>query len=100
MSRRLIVKPAAAQDIEHAFLWYQQQAPGQELRFRAELRAALDRVRSEPASFPVVSVKTGTRRLILHRFPYSIFFLTENDEVFVTACVHHSRHPRVWRSRR
>ena len=100
MSRRLIVKPAAEQDIEEAFLWYERQAPGQENRFRAEIRAALDRARSEPTSFPIVSVKTGTRRVILHRFPYSIFFVIDSDDVFVTACVHHSRHPRLWRSRR
>lgn len=41
-----------------------------------------------------------TRRLVLNRFPYSIVYVFETDEVVVLAIAHHRRHPGYWFERR
>jgi plasmid stabilization system protein ParE len=42
-----------------------------------------------------------TRRALLERFPYGIYFISAilNDEVIVLAVLHGRRHPRRWQSR-
>jgi plasmid stabilization system protein ParE len=49
-----------------------------------------------PTMFPEVHGRT--RRLLLRRFPYGVFFVETRDEVVVLAVVHSRRHPRVWQS--
>ena len=39
------------------------------------------------------------RRARLRTFPYGLFFRVVDDGVFVIACFHSSRDPRVWRRR-
>jgi plasmid stabilization system protein ParE len=98
MRYRLVVQPLAEQDIEDSFLWYEDQSPGLGHAFRLKVRAALADVRTRPLSFPVI--KGRTRRIILARFPYSILFLVDGEKIAVTGCVHHARHPNIWRSRK
>lgn len=44
----ILVRPAAAADIEEAFHWYEGQRPGLGDGFRSELKATLDRVAANP----------------------------------------------------
>jgi plasmid stabilization system protein ParE len=44
----ILVRPAAAADIEEAFHWYVGQRPGLGAGFRSELKATLDRVAANP----------------------------------------------------
>jgi toxin ParE1/3/4 len=44
------------------------------------------------------AVHGRTRRALLRRFPYGVFFVETRDEVVVLAVVHSGRHPRVWQS--
>ena len=41
------------------------------------------------------------RRVLLHRFPYSVYYRLVPAERLaeVRACVHQRRHPRTWRGR-
>ena len=41
-----------------------------------------------------------TRRALVRRFPYAIYFRPVSDEVVVLAVMHGRRLPRRWRSRR
>lgn len=44
-------------------------------------------------------VHRDTRRLLLRRFPYGVFYRLVKDEIVVVGCLHAKRHPRVWRGR-
>jgi hypothetical protein len=37
------------------------------------------------------------RRALLHRFPYSVYYLTEQEIVAVVAVVHQRRYPDTWK---
>ena len=47
----------------------------------------------------IVLFQSDIRRALLRRFPYALFFRIVDDAVFVMACFHSSRDPRIWQHR-
>ena len=41
----------------------------------------------------------GTRRFVMHRFPFSIVYLDDGDEVSIVAVAHSKRKPGYWKAR-
>ena len=97
MSTRLLLRPEARLDIEDAVLWYEDQRPGLGDRLTMELGDLLVRIVRSPLHFP--DVGDGARRGLLHRFPYAVYFLLEEDAVVVMAVLHQRRNPDVWKRR-
>ena len=64
------VRPAAATDIDEAFLWYEGQSPGLGHEFLAAVQAARESIAAHPAMYPVIHRETT--RALVHRFPYEI----------------------------
>jgi len=96
-TRRLVVTSAAAADLTAAYDWYEDQSTGLGVEFLRAVDAVFAAVQRAPATFP--SVRGRTRRALLRRFPYGVFFVEAGDEVVVLAVAHGRRHPRVWQSR-
>ena len=90
-------RPAAANDVEEAYFWYESQSTGLGERFLAAVDGMLSRITEHPAQFAVVHRRT--RRARLDRFPYALFYQTTDNLVLVFACMHGSRDPRRWMSR-
>lgn len=95
---QVVVRPAAAADIEDAYHWYEQQRPGLGEDFLAALRSTLDRVVTHPEAFAVVHRATR-RALVPRRFPYGLFYRIYGDTIVVVACMHAKRNPQRWRRR-
>ena len=94
----VILTPAARTELIEAQDWYEKEAPGLGARFRAVVDATIERMSDNPLQFPVVY--KGIRRALLRRFPYSVFFIVEDDEALtVIACFHGSRDPARWQKR-
>ncbi len=93
----ILVRPAAAADIEEAFHWYEGQRPGLGDGFRFELKATLDRVAANPQLYQVLH--RNTRRALLRRFPYGVFYREYPEAIVVVAVMHGRRAPRRWQSR-
>jgi plasmid stabilization system protein ParE len=83
-----IVRPAAAADIDDAFLWYEGQRAG----------LGHDGIAEHPLRYPVI--RRNTRRALLRRFPYAIYYRVYGDVIVVVACMHGRRDPRRWQVRR
>jgi hypothetical protein len=66
---QVVVRPAAAPDIEDAYQWNEAQRPGLGDEFLAALKLTRDRVLQHPEAFPVLHRDTR-RALIPQRFPY------------------------------
>jgi len=94
----LFVRPAAAADIEDAFLWYEAQRAGLGDEFLVAVDQALTTVGESPRLHGVVH--RDIRRTKVRRFPYSVFYRIVEDNVVVVACFHASRDPRRWQRRR
>ncbi len=91
-----IFRPAAAADVEDAYRWYEAQQAGLGEEFLAAVSAALESVAANPERFPVVHRQT--RRALLRRFPYGLFYRIIDDQVVVVACMHARRDPQRWQS--
>jgi plasmid stabilization system protein ParE len=97
VTRAVVVRPAAANDIGDAFDWYEAQRAGLGRQFLDEIEACLGRIAARPEAFPVAM--RDARRALVRRFPYSVYFRASDHEVRVLAVIHQSRDPRVWRGR-
>ena len=93
----LLIRPAAAADIEEAFLWYEAQRPGLGAEFREALRDTLNSIVANPNLYQVVH--RNTRRAFLKRFPYGVYYREFAEAIVVVACMHGRRDPRRWSSR-
>ena len=89
--------PAAEADVEEAFEWYEAQRPGLGPAFRRALDIAVAAVENQPEAYPVIH--RNTRRVLLPRFPYGLYYRVLDQNVAVVACIHGKRHPKTWRSR-
>ena len=74
--------------------WYEDEAAGLGRRFREAIDALTERMSTNPLQFPVVY--KNVRRALLRRFPYSLFFVIDDDTLLVIACFHASRDPSHW----
>jgi plasmid stabilization system protein ParE len=97
VTRPVIFLPAARLELIEAQDWYESELPGHGAEFRAEVSNQVARIETNPLAFPVVL--GDLRRARLRRFPYSLFFRPLDDGVYVIACFHSSRDPRVWQRR-
>jgi len=84
--------PDAAQEANDAVDYYDGLRSGLGDDFRAELDAALVRIRQNPLLY---ATEVGSIRVCpLHRFPYSVYYAELADRIWVAAIGHQSRRPR------
>jgi plasmid stabilization system protein ParE len=93
----VVVRPAAAADIEDAYTWYERQRSGLGDAFLDAVRAAFQSMAGHPLAHPVVH--RNTRRVLLRRFPYAAYFRIYGELIVVVACIHSRRDPRRWKAR-
>ena len=94
---KINLRPAAMDEVEEAWLWYEQQRPGLGDEFRACVEVAMTAAARRPLSYP--KVEGRVRRVLVRRFPYSILYITETDRIEILAVFHGSREPGAWRGR-
>jgi len=91
-------RPAAAADIDAAYEWYEEQRLGLGEEFLAAIDKAMRFIVENPDAYP--TVHRGTRRILLGRFPYGLYYRIAGDQLVVVACMHAARHPLRWQSRK
>jgi len=84
MSVRL--RPEAAADIRAAMAWYDARKPGLGAEFLNETDAVFARIAERPESYPAVHGET--RRALMRRFPYAVYFDIDNEGALVMAVLH------------
>ena len=97
MSRRIIVRPPAKDDLRETQDWYEAQRPGLGADFRTAVDGLLRRVSEFPLAFP--QVHRGIRRAGVRRFPYLVYYSVTPDTVILVACLHSRRDPALLKSR-
>ena len=92
MSLKVYLRPEAETDIEEAAIWYEEQRQGLGQEFLDDVLSLCETVSENPAIYPVVHRRT--RRALIRRFPFGVYFRIEDKQVIVVAVIHGSRHPR------
>ena len=72
---------------------YAQPEIDQAATFVKDLERTESHLRAQPALYQ--RVEGEIRRAVLRRFPYSLFFVIEQDEVIVLAFMHQHQKPRM-----
>jgi len=89
---RIEIAAIAALELAEAHDWYEEREEGLGGSLLAEFQKACSQIRERPLAF--TEVEGATRRVLLKRFPYGVFFVVNNDLVSITAFFHARRDPR------
>ena len=87
----------AQQELDEAIAWYAAQAPGLGDAFLIEALKTLKLVTQFPQAWHPIS--SQTRRCRLNRFPYSVIYNVDGEDVLVIAIAHQHREPDYWLDR-
>jgi len=98
MTRCALLRLEADLDVLNATQRHEQSRPGYGAHFLDEVEACIERIQSEPLSFP--EVDGSVRRALLKRFRYAIYFrIIDDDEIDVLAVLHQHEELGKWRTR-
>jgi len=89
--------PEAREDFRDAIRWYRARSTIASVEFRTSVSGAIRRVAEAPQRWPIYL--HGARRFVLHRFPFSVIYLDDPDQVTVIAVAHNKRKPGYWKHR-
>ena len=91
MSLRFL-RPAAV-ELRIATTFYEGEAVGLGERFMDEVESALDRVQTHSE---IGAPAANFRKLVLKKFPFSLIYALEQNEIVVVAVAHHRQRPGYW----
>src|SRR5215216_2790444 len=97
MNHRIVLSPGAQADISSAVWWYQRRDPNLAFRFTLEALATLRQIAQYPYRYALI--KGAVRRAGLKRFPYSIYYSLDMDDISVIAVIHQRRAESAWMGR-
>ncbi|HEX8407610.1 MAG TPA: type II toxin-antitoxin system RelE/ParE family toxin [Thermoanaerobaculia bacterium] len=97
MKLQLILSREAREDIVEAVTRFRTISSRLHVRFGLELETIYSSILEHPEMYPVVY--RNFRRALLHRFPYSVFYVIEPEAVLIVGVVHQSRDESTWKRR-
>ncbi len=96
-TRRVVdVLPRAIEEAREARRYYLSKSAVAEEAFRKELELAVAMIRERPETWP--TYVHGTRRFVMHRFPFSVVYRTDGTSSLIVAIAHAKRKPGYWSS--
>jgi plasmid stabilization system protein ParE len=97
MALGLDLHPEAIAEARAAREWYAARSELAAMAFLAELDIAVARIQEAPEQWP--RYVQGTRRYLLHRFPFFLVYRKLDETIQVVAVAHARRRPGYWRAR-
>jgi len=91
------IRAQARAEIAEAFDWYFARSRDAAVDFLAELDSAFRQIAEAPEQFSVV--RGRLRRVLLHRFPYAVYYKPYPTVISVVGVIHGRRHPNTWSRR-
>ena len=86
--------PEASRELEDALEWYLERSLQAAESFVRETERAVTVIAGAAGVWPLF--EAGTRRYILHRFPYNIIYRETEGSIEVVAVARQKRRPRYW----
>ncbi|MBG9387741.1 type II toxin-antitoxin system RelE/ParE family toxin [Caenimonas aquaedulcis] len=84
-------------ELDEAVIRYAEQAPGLGDAFLIEVMKVFNLIAQFPQAWHPLA--PDVRRCRLNRFPYSVVYSNQDDDVVVLAIAHQHRSPTYWRNR-
>lgn len=89
----------AADELDEAAAWYEERQHGLGAEFRIAMEDAIQRIQNNP----LVGYRYGRTRfrfVLIHRFPYVVFYGEGADAIRLMAIAHGRRRPGYWKKRK
>ena len=93
-ARQIIVRREAQLEVQETFLRYQEISEGLGFEFLRALDAALQSIKRNPLAYQ--KIYKETRRVLLRKFPYAVFYVVEENKIVIIACFHQKRSEIDW----
>lgn len=93
----ILILDEAQIELWEAVAFYENRCAGLGLDFEKEIKASLETIQQAPGRWPIHL--DGTRRYLVHRFPYFIVYLPQKGHLWVVAFAHCRRRPGYWSPR-
>jgi plasmid stabilization system protein ParE len=87
----------ASAEFEAAFEWYYLRSEFVDSRFAEEMNQSIVLISDAPNRWP--SAACGTRKFVLQKFPFAVFYREIPAGVQVLAVAHGHRTPGYWKNR-
>lgn len=97
MRIKVIFAPEVRRDIDQAYRWYEDRRRGLGEEFLDRVDASIQTVCRTPELYGKVYAEY--RRVLVKRFPYSIFYGFSGDTITFYGVFHTSRDPQKWKRR-
>jgi plasmid stabilization system protein ParE len=97
VARRVVFRPQAEDELQETRDWYERRQAGLGRAFAQAVDDMVGQISENPLSYQ--RVHGQTRRAVLRRFPYAIYFRVADENIVVQA-VHGRQHPARWQTRR
>jgi plasmid stabilization system protein ParE len=94
ISYEIFVQRDAEREVQEVFDYYEEKSEGLGFEFLRSLDAALQSVKRNPLSYQTIYKES--RRVLLRKFPYALFYVVEEKRIVVIACFNQKRHPIGW----
>jgi len=65
--------------------------------FVIEVERCINIIKSNPLAYPIV--RQNIRKAVIMKFPFSILYKLEDDNIYILAVMHQKRKPLYWSSR-
>lgn len=63
-------------------------------KYVIEVERCLNIIKTNPLAYPVL--KQNVRKAVVIKFPYSILYRIEKDNIYILAVMHQKRKPKYW----
>lgn len=87
----------ADEEMTEASLFYEAASTGLGKDFLNDVQRVVDSLREHP--YLGHGVDRNLRRMLLHRFPFSLIYSVEADAILIVAVTHYGRRPGYWQDR-
>ncbi|MEY4576794.1 MAG: hypothetical protein RL701_1497 [Pseudomonadota bacterium] len=94
--RRVVVSPEAGLELRAAAIWYSEREPGLGEEFVLEVDSTIASLAAGAHRHPAWRPGRPYCKVLVHRFPYVIFFEHDDQRVQVLAIAHRRRKPGYW----
>ncbi|MDD4673084.1 MAG: type II toxin-antitoxin system RelE/ParE family toxin [Bacteroidales bacterium] len=94
-----IILPLAKEDITNAALWYEEKQTGLGKRFTQQVREKVYFIKENPKACNIRY--DNVRTAVLNMFPFMLHYIVDenNKTVVISALLHTSRNPDLWKKR-
>jgi plasmid stabilization system protein ParE len=95
--RRIKFDPAVKSDLRKIKRFYEKKQTGLGEDFITRARRQFEQIARHPLAHPIV--EEDVRKIDVGKFSFEIYYLVDDEKIFVFAVIHKRRHQDTWKRR-